>query len=600
MSDKTQKPMFVYDGDCSFCQYCVDYLQKSTGSEVNYQPYQLVGQDYPHISTAEFKAAVQYIAPDQTVSSGAKASFQALAHAPQGGIWLTLYRKLPGFAYCTEKIYHVVSTHRPFFYKICRLFWGKHPEPPRYDLITWLFLRLFGLIFLSAFFSFATQALGLIGSRGIVPVATLVTNAKTVLGSSAVLQLPMLFWLNSSDLFIQSVAWSGVIISVLLIFNILPRLSLFMLYILYLTLSVGGQVFMTFQWDMLLLEAALIAIVLVRYRTLGVWLMRWLVFRFILGSGLVKILSGDPSWWDMTALNYHFLTQPLPTPLAWYAYYLPAFILKTLTLAALIIELVLPFFIFCPRRLRFFAGICIVLMQIGILLTGNYNFFNLTTLVLCLTLFDDAALRSILPAAITKHCQQRISSSKTFALTPYFAGAFAVLTVIISLSQLNHRYLGFSPLIFTHAEQVIAPYGIVNTYGPFAVMTKKRYEIVIEGSNDGLNWSTYQFKYKPGPLNKPLSWNIPLQPRLDWQMWFAALGPPEASPWFAMFLQRLLENSPDVLALLANNPFPDLPPMLIRANFYDYTFTNSEEYRATGNWWKRERVGMYVQPVSLR
>lgn len=597
--ENDKKPLLIYDGDCDFCQYSVDYWQKLTGHAVNYQPYQHVQNDYPDISVEEFKKSVKYIAPDGEVASAAKASFLTMSNAASGRIWMTLYRRLPGFAFITEKAYSFISTHRSLAYSMSRFFWGKHPEPPTYDILTWIFLRVFGLIFLAAFYSFATQALALIGSKGIVPVSTLMQSVSSYYGSAGFFQLPILFWISTSDWMIQVVSWSGVAISLLLITNIFPRLCLFALYVLYLSLLYGGQVFMTFQWDMLLIETSLLALVLVRYRTLGVWLLRWLTFRFVFASGIVKILSGDTAWWDFTALDYHFLTQPLPTPLAWYAYYLPPIILKILTGLSLFVELVMPFLMFGPRRLRFWAGYSVLAMQVGIILTGNYNFFNFTTVLLCLSLYDDAALKAWLPERASRWITQPVVRSKPLHITPYLVGVFTVVTVLGSIGQFNQRFTGITILKFNALTQAIAPYALVNTYGPFAVMTKKRREIIVEGSNDGIEWKTYQFKYKPGALNRKPRWVIPFQPRLDWQMWFAALAPPESSPWFGNFLARLLENSPPVLALLEKNPFPDFPPVFVRALYYDYSYTTEKEYQENGNWWSRDYLGVFVPPASL-
>lgn len=595
-----QKPLLIYDGDCGFCVYSVRYWQKLTGNQVEYKPYQEAAASFPQISVAEFQRAVQYVGTDGRIASAAEASFLTLSHAPGNSLRLTLYRRLPGFAFISEKSYQLISTHRSFFYVLSKLCWGRNPEPPTYDLLTSLFLRGFALIFLAAFYSFATQSLGLIGSEGIIPVASLLASAKAVLGNWCYWEFPVVFWFNSSDLMVQLVCYGGMLFSVLLFFNVLPRLSLFVLYVLYLSLIDAGQVFMTFQWDLLLLETALISIILVRYRTLGIWLLRWLVFRFFFASALVKLASGDSSWWDLTALNYHFLTQPLPTPLAWYAYYLPPFVLKLATAMTLVIELLVPFLIFFPRYPRFFAGLMFFCLQTSILLTGNYNFFNFTAILLCLSLYDDAAIAWLIPRRLREVLRQRQLISAPWRITSLFAVIFTMVTVTLSFVQFNSRFLGYAPIFSGWANSLLAPLQIVNTYGPFAVMTKKRYEIIIEGSEDGRNWKEYAFKYKPGDVNRRPPWNIPFQPRVDWQLWFAALAPPEASPWFTLFMQRLLENSPAVTGLLAYNPFPDMPPVYVRALFFDYTYTTAEQYRETGAWWNRELVGVFYPVVSLK
>ena len=256
------------------------------------------------------------------------------------------------------------------------------------------------------------QALGLIGSHGILPLSEFADAIRSQLGLERYWRFPMVFWLDRSDFAIQATCWAGTALSLLLIFNILPRLSLFFLYALYLSLFYAGQIFMGFQWDLLLLEAGFLALFLSIATNPGIWLLRWLLFRFMFLSGAVKLLSGDPTWANLSALSYHFQTQPLPTPLAWYAHHLPHGVLTAATAANFVIELGLPFLIFCPRRLRFVAAFGILLLEALIALTGNYTFFNLLTMALCIVLFDDAALRKILPQRLTRFMQPRVRDMK--------------------------------------------------------------------------------------------------------------------------------------------------------------------------------------------
>ena len=593
------KPLLIYDGDCEFCMYWANYWHKLTGDKVEYKPYQSVTEQFPDITQEEFRQAVQYVAPDGMVASAAEASFRTLSHATGKGFWLWLYRWLPGFAFIAEKMYAFIAAHRNGFYWWSLRLWGRHYEPPRFELISWFILRGVGILFLIVFFSFGTQALGLIGSDGITPVSQLVQLAHEKLGSERYWLLPMVFWLNASDWAIQATCLSGLLVSLLLIFNILPRVSLLILYALYLSVLYAGQVFMSFQWDMLVIEISMITFFLAGFTSLGVWLLRWLVFRFIFASGMVKIMSGDPTWQDFTALYYHFFTQPLPTPIAWYVNQLPHFILKFSTASALFVELFTPFLIFFPRRLRFVGASSILVMQTLILLTGNYNFFNISVIIICFALFDDAALRKIIPQRLKEFVLKRAPETKPNKMFVGCAYLFALITVYSSIIQFHQRFYGDVPESLAWLPHKIAPLQIVNTYGPFAVMTTKRMEIIIEGSNDGINWETYAFKYKPGDIYRPPLWNMPFQPRLDWQMWFAALSAPEYNPWFVNFLQRLLEGSPNVLALLEKNPFPDKPPYYVRAQFYDYQFTDSKEKSVSGAWWKRELVGVYFQEAHL-
>ena len=525
------RPLLVYDGDCAFCAYWVRYWRKLTADAVDYRPYREVAAQYPAVPLSDFERAVQYMAPDGSRASAAEASFLTLSHARGKGIWLALYRRLPGFAALSEWAYAFIAAHRSAAHRISLALWGSDYGPPRHDLIVWLFLRLFGLIYLSAFVSFGVQALGLIGSHGILPLAEFVDLIGARVGPERFALMPMVFWWNASDVAIQAVIWAGAGFSLLLIFNRLSTLSLSLLFVLYLSLLYGGQSFMTYQWDTFLLEGGFLALLLSLARTPGLMLLRWLLFRFMFMSGVVKLASGDPNWWNLTALSYHFVTEPLPTPLAWYAAQLPAGALEAATAATFVVELLLPFLIFCPRRLRFIAAVGILLLQSCILLTGNYNWFNLQTLVLCLLLLDDAALQRLLPRRLIGLIARRAPAFIPRKSATVFAGALALLIVFCSLVEMDDRFGGEPPAFAQGIVRLIEPLHIVSAYGLFAVMTTQRNEIVIEGSADGNEWREYEFRYKPGDVTRRPRWNIPHQPRLDWQMWFAALDEPRRLPW---------------------------------------------------------------------
>jgi len=592
------RPLLVYDADCGFCVYWARYWQKLTGDAVNYQPYQEAAPQHPQISLTDFQRGVQYITADGRHASTAEASLLTLSHARGKGFWLTFYKKLPGFAALAEWMYAFIAAHRSAGYRVSLFLWGRDYGPPRYDLVSFVFLRFMGLIYLSAFVSFGVQALGLIGSHGILPLAELVKLISGRAGVERFFAMPMLFWIDASDLAIRSVCWAGAGFSLLLIFNVLPRLSLLALYVLYLSLLYGGQTFMSFQWDTFLLEAGFLGLLLSFAQTPGLWLLRWLLFRFMFMSGVVKLLSGDPNWWNLSALSYHFFTQPLPTPLAWYAAHFSPSILKVATAGLFVVELVLPFLIFCPRRLRFCAAFGILLLQSCILLTGNYNWFNLQTMLLCLLLFDDAALQKVLPRCLVRVLSRRVHPRPTKAVSVTVA-AWGLVLVFSSLVQMDERIGGSPPPAARALDQLIEPLRMVSSYGLFAVMTTERNEIIIEGSDDGTEWREYQFRYKPGDVARRPPWNIPHQPRLDWQMWFAALDDPRRLNWFPRFLEKLLENEPTVTALLEKNPFPDKPPQYLRAQFYDYTYSSGEEL-GKGLWWRRRSLGLYYPVVHLK
>src|SRR5580704_11623912 len=518
------RPLLIYDGDCGFCKYWIRYWQALTGASVTYAPYQQVGEQYPEIPVAAFQRAVQYVAPDGKIASGAEAVLLSLSHASGKGWWLTLYRRVPAFAVIAEDLYAFVASHRSAFYRPSRVLWGPDNQPPRFDLVAWLFLRAMGLIYLIAFVSFGVQALGLIGSHGILPLSGFVGAANGQLGPERYWQFPMVFWLSQSDFAIQATSWVGATLSLLLIFDIMPRASSLLLYVLYLSIFYAGQIFMGFQWDVLLLETGFLTFILSVATRPGIWLLRWLMFRFMFLSGAVKLLSGDPTWANLSALSYYFQTEPLPTPLAWYVHHLPHAVLTVATAATLFIELILPFLIFFPRRLRFVAAFGILFLQVVILLTGNYTFFNLLTMVLCLVLFDDAALRRVLAHRVTRFVQHHARDIKPRKIVSVGVGAFGLLIVFTGLVQLNAVVNSRISTLGAWVAGEIAPLRIVNPYGLFAVMTTTRPEIIVEGSDDGVQWREYGFKYKPGDVMRRPRWNAPHQPRLDWQMWFAALG----------------------------------------------------------------------------
>jgi len=333
--------------------------------------------------------------------------------------------------------------------------------------------------------------------------------------------------------------------------------------------------------------------------TPGIWLLRWLLFRFMFMSGMVKLLSGDPNWWNLSALSFHFVTQPLPTPLAWYAAHLSLGTLKVLTAGTFFVELLLPFLIFCPRQLRFFAAFGILLLQSCILITGNYNWFNLQTMLLCLTLFDDAALQKLLPRQLIHRFSITTDRERRHRAVVVIVGALSLLIVLCSLVEMDLRFGGSPPAAAQAIDRGIEPLQIVSSYGLFAVMTTKRHEIVVEGSYDGVDWREYEFKYKPGDVARRPLWIIPHQPRLDWQMWFAALEDPRGLIWFSRFLEGLLENKSAVTSLLASNPFPNQPPLYVRAQYFDYTYADGNQ-KVKGLWWDRRLLGLYFPVVRLK
>ncbi|HTP08856.1 MAG TPA: lipase maturation factor family protein, partial [Anaerolineae bacterium] len=321
MSDEPVRPVMIYDGECTFCRTWIEYWQRLTGDRVEYAPFQIAADRFPHIPRSAFESAVHLMWPDGRVTFGAQAVFETLALTPGHTGWLRMYRHAPGFAPLSEASYRFIATHRDFFYWVTRVLWGKRLQPATFDLTRWLFLKLLGVVYFFAFFSFALQATGLIGSHGIVPVGDFLQEVLTQLGARSYALVPTIFWFNASDAFLQIVAWAGVVLSVVLIAGWARRVVIVLLFIGYLSIVNAGQVFMSFQWDVLLVEAGFLAI----FIDFGVtiWLYRLLLFRLMFLSGAGKLLSGDPTWHDLTALNYHFATQPLPTVFGWWMHQLP-------------------------------------------------------------------------------------------------------------------------------------------------------------------------------------------------------------------------------------------------------------------------------------
>jgi predicted DCC family thiol-disulfide oxidoreductase YuxK len=586
----------VFDGDCAICRYWVSYWQGLTGERITYRPYQEAAADFPAIPPQSFQRAIQFIDSDGQVYSGAAAAFRVLRGVPGRALWWWSYAHLPGFAVLSEWAYSYFSRRRGLLSRITKFLWGPALQAERYTFVSWAFLRLLGATYIAAFASLGVQILGLSGHAGIAPLGEYLKLAHRALGASAYRLLPTLFWVNSSDAALVGGTVIGVMLGLLVVVDRWTRAALIGLFALYLSYVYAGQDFMSFQWDVLLLESGFLAIFLTSGSRIVVWLYRWLIFRYLFLAGAVKLLSGDPTWRNLIALEYHFWTQPLPTPLAWYAAQLPSGLLIAGTAATLLIELGSVFLIFLPRRLRALAAYCILLLQSLIVLTGNYNFFNLLTMLLCIFLFDDAALLRLIPPWLGSRAQGTAQLPRSATV---IATAVALIVVPVGINRIWQTLMRSDLPVLGALTQAVSPLLIVNPYGLFAVMTVARPEIVIEGSADGKIWREYVFRYKPGPLYRRPRWNIPHQPRLDWQMWFAALGSVRDNPWIETLMLRLLQGSSSVLALFDSNPFSDGLPRYVRARLYDYRFADRQAHVATGQWWIRRPEGLYFPQVSL-
>jgi predicted DCC family thiol-disulfide oxidoreductase YuxK len=608
----------LYDADCGFCRRWIARWQSFTRDRVDYESFQSAADRFHDIPRENFAVAVHLIEPDGSFSRGAEAVFRALAHG--GRRWpLWLYRRVPGVAPVTEAAYRVVAGNRSAANLVTNWLWGRHVVPPGETRTVSFFLRGMGLVFAIAFMSLWVQIVSLVGAHGILPAQEFLDAVRSHYGAARYWLLPTVFWMNAGNAALHVVCALGVAGSLAVAAGFIPATGLLLSWALYLSLLGIGQDFLRFQWDTLLLEAGMVAVLLApwRWRLRGLappprpalWLARWLVFRLMFTSAVVKLASGDPTWRDLTALDYHYYTQPLPPWTAWYAHHWPEWFQKLSVCAMYLAEGVAPFLIWGPRRARMTGVAVICTLQVLIMATGNYGFFNLLTLVLCIPLLDDGIFtrRSqneeptacgvsfsgvSLPEPVTPR-SRRISTPRTVMVALIFLASLVPLAGVFRISP---KRLGPISMVYRFA----APFYIANHYGLFAVMTTERPEIVIEGSRDGVAWKAYEFRYKPGDVLRRPRMCTPHMPRLDWQMWFAALGDVRQNRWFLVLCWRLLEGSPEVRRALAVDPFGDDPPKYIRANVYIYNFTTAEERRASHAWWKRALRGAYVRTLMLQ
>jgi predicted DCC family thiol-disulfide oxidoreductase YuxK len=592
------RPLVVFDGACGFCRLWIERWREMTGDSVDYRPSSEVAADFPEIPQEEFDRAVQLIRPDRTRASGAAAVLEFTApHSAAAQAGLFLNNRLPVFAGIIESAYGFVAANRVVFSWLTKLLWGSSARRPTFAAANTVFLRALALIFLIALVSYWQQAAGL---NAILPVAPFFEAARNQLGAEAYWALPSLVWLSPELETLNTLVGIGVAASALALLGILQPLCFLTLWAVMLSLCVVGRDFYSFQWDALLIEVGFLAVFISPWRLrpnfspcepprLARFLVVALLFRLMFSSGVVKLTSGDLAWRSLTAFEFHFFTQPLPNPMAWFAHQLPAEFLVAICALMFFIELVLPFAFFLPRNLRLLSAWSTIALQVGIALTGNFAFFNILSTALALFLLDDRCWPGFLQNKTTP----------VIFITRWIRTPFLVSILLLSLIPLASAFRTIpaflSPL--AHAHSVIAPLRTINAYGLFAMMTTSRHEILVQGSNDGHDWKTYGFRYKPGPPNRTLPVVAPYQPRLDWQMWFAALGRVEKTPWFRSFLTRLLDGSPEVLALLEKNPFPNQPPKFIRAVLDNYTFTTPDERTQSGAIWKGEPLSIYCHEL---
>ncbi|HEV2010701.1 MAG TPA: lipase maturation factor family protein [Candidatus Limnocylindria bacterium] len=468
-------------------------------------------------------------------------------------------------------------------------------EAPDYWLARLAIERGIGAIYVIAFLVTLKQFTPLLGERGLLPVPQFVAYVPFRVS-------PSLFHLRYSDRLLRVCAWTGLGLGVLVVAGIpdswplpLEMLVWVVLWVLYLSIVNVGQTFYSFGWETLLLEAGFLAIFLGPAWTVTplplIYLIRWLVFRLEFGAGLIK-MRGDDCWRDLTCLYYHHETQPMPNPLSWYFHRLPKALHRAEVLGNHVAQLIVPWLLFAPQPVATIAGLVIVATQSWLVLSGNFAWLNLITIVLALASFDDAALGRLVP----------IGAAAMESSLPHAVLVIAVTLLVLALSYRPAKNLLSSGQLMNSSFD---PLHLVNTYGAFGSVTKKRYEVIIEGTTDrdptnASEWRDYEFKAKPGDVRRRPPQYAPYHLRLDWLMWFAAFSSPRYHDWFMPLLAKLLEGDRPTLALLRRDPFPDGPPQVIRARLWLYRFTTPAERRETGAWWHRTFVREYAPAVSLR
>ncbi len=465
-------------------------------------------------------------------------------------------------------------------------------NPEDYTIICAWFPRLLGLVYLFAFWPFLFQIKGLLGEGGILPVSSYLGWIKRLRPKDYYKISPTLFWLRSDDKALFCVTMAGVICSIFLIFGIYPTMMLFALFILYFSIISVGQDFLSFGWEVLLQEIALNTFVLslTPVPNLMAWIsINFLLFRFHIQSGAVKLQSGDPNWRNCTAISYHYESQPIPNTLAWYVHKMPMWFHKLSCYIMFAIELIVPLFIFLSDDFRLAACVLFVALQLFIYLTGNFSYLNHMTAVFSLILLSNNFLE-----------KAGFHAPPIEASPLWLDISLTLLGTLLLLLQIARFWDHFFPTRQLHTLlNKVSLFYIANRYGIFAVMTTTRYEVVVEGSSDGLDWQEYDFYHKPGSLFRRPRRISPYQPRLDWQVWFLPFSHFSEEEWFQGFLLHLLKGSKEVLKLLRHNPFPDSPPKYIRAQMYVYTFTSFKEKQQTGAWWRRTFIGPYCPSYSL-
>jgi len=517
----------------------------------------------------------------------------------------------------------------------------------------WIFLRALAGIYFSAFLALFFQIKGLIGPNGILPAPTYLDAVRQNVGSMRFWYAPTLFWFSSSSHAMMVVVWIGLIASILAFLNLWPRLCFFLCFVCFLSFVTAAGDFSAYQSDGMLLEAGFLALF---FCPRGIWpglgltspparasvfllLFEW--FRIYFESGLVKLFSGDPQWRHLTAMDEYYQNGPLPTWIGYYVEHLPHWFQVATAGGTLVMELGIVWMLFLPRRVRIICFCIVTPWEIGVILTANYAFLNYLVLFLGFLLLDDRSLRSWIPGRFrhdlettvpaesvtvaeerlsilttpeweTKYPSEASRESGAGGRTRNFRDLLRHLRAVgIAVTAVLLSWIGYATVaellrmpwpdfpLLTFPVTALEPFRIANQYGLFAVMTRGRYEIEFQGSNDGQTWTPYLFRHKPQALNEAPGIYAPYQPRFDWNLWFASLTDFQNAEIVPLTEEHLLQGDADVISLFKEDPFPKAPPKYVRAMLWQYWFTTLDEKHDTGNWWRRELIGLYA-PILTR
>jgi len=475
-----------------------------------------------------------------------------------------------------------------------------------YWLTRFVILRLLGFVYAVAFLVAAQQLVPLIGEHGLTPANHFLAAIQSQVSSptECMWRVPTLFWFGLSDNLLPIFSWMGFALSLVVLAGYANAIVLAILWMMYMSIAHIGQIWYGYGWEIQLLETGFLSIFLCplldgrpfpkcRPPLLIIWLFRWLGFRIMIGAGLIK-LRDDPCWRDLTCLYYHYETQPIPNPLSRYLHFAPHWFHQVETAWNHFIELIVPWFSFGPRHARHIAGVLLVSFQIILIISGNLSFLNYITLIPFLACFDDTFVRHVLPKSLVRRADRAAQESEPSRINNTIAIVLSILVVYLSFAPVLNLVSGRQLMNYSYD-----PLDLVNTYGAFGSVGRERPEIIFEGTDDAFitgdtKWREYEFKAKPGDPNRRPAIIAPYQPRIDWQIWFAALASPAEYPWTLHFVWKLLHNDPGTLSLLASNPFPNAPPHYIRARLYRYQFASPAD-RA---WWRREPIGEWLPALS--